>query len=1001
MNNLKSVFAFILAATAYQPAFSDWALEKDAPFEIVSSNDLFIVEKSGLYTAEKEIVYKILNEQGRNYLALKGIPFVPDATKIQVLRASTVTDDVETKVDLKSITVRQAKTGPEGLSSVQEMVIPFTNLQIGSLVKYKYRERQVKTLVNGFFSTAASFGITAPEAGGNLLVKSQIPLFIRSSDPWNALTIEQKKEGPYFIISVKQNKRLYKFPAEMHPILTKRNATGVDISSMESWRSYIGPIAERYEKILADKNFPTSLNKIVDKAAKQATTIQKIDMVTSELATIMTYSGNWTTFDKMFFPQKLSEIGKLKIGDCKDFSMATVAMLRKLGIKANIALTYRNSQTSLGAMRSEAIDDDMPQSNMFNHAIVKVQDQGKTYWIDPTNLVSSAGYIFSDIAGSHALEVVANAEKIEKIPYSGIEQNSIILEKEYIIKGDHTAETTSNFTINGDFSKAVIELSLTKNGESGQKILSALNRTSFDKAKARFENVDFKNRITQKISGVEKALGEKVLLEEEGKTYFSAPVSILMRASLVLGEKGRVTDANLGGNVQDKTILRVKGYDFVGYPEGCTIITPWFNASRKFIKIDQGFEILDHVRFLKNTITASDINTDKFQMALGDIYDCSKTQAVEVRQIKADETLVSRMAPYTFALAKEKYETQGPKSISGARESLHIIENLLVSSPKDKALLLLKAKTFRMVGYKSNRVDNSDYIDAGESILNVLVVDYPKDGEVWIQKTWNAFKRKDKAEIIKNFQNAHLFSEKNYSFYILGGTISEHLNNLDAAKGSYLKAVNLAKTPVEKSSAAVGLADILLRTRDVENGLAYYRQAISLNPDNAWVQGNFVSTLNDYKKWDEAIVLGEKAMKDGGYGVLRKTLAQSYNGKATEIYLTKASSVKGTERIALFGEIENTLMKGLKHDKSCGECLVTMGAIYRMMAFESKDKDLAQKALAYYEMAKSTNEVETSMFMQSQGELKNFIGDNRSPASVQTAVPTPQSPNGTAFDLQR
>ncbi|MNK97539.1 hypothetical protein D3C87_1178800 [compost metagenome] len=638
---------------------------------------------------------------------------------------------------------------------------------------------------------------------------------------------------------------------------------------------------------------------------------------------------------------------------------------------------------------------------MFNHAIVKVQEQDKVYWIDPTNLVSSAGYIFSDIAGSHALEVSAATTKIEMIPHSGIEQNSVILEKDYVIKADNTAETISKFTINGDFSKVIAELALSKNAESAQKVLSALNRTNIEQAKARFEGVDFKNRITQNMSGTEKALGEKVLADSEGKTYFAAPVSILLRASLSLGGKNRITDANIGGNLQDKTILRVKGYDFVGYPEGCTILTPWFNAYRKFIKTEQGFEIQDQVRYIKTRIPASDINTDKFQMAVGDIYDCAKSQSVEVKPIKPGETLVSRMAPYSLALAKEKYDSPGPKSISGSREALHVVENLLVNNPKDKDLLLLKAKTFRMVGYKSNMVDNSDYLDAGDAILNVLVVDYPKDGEVWIQKTWNSFRRKDKAEMTKNFQSAFLHSEKNYSFYILGGNVSERLNNLEAAKGSYLKAVNLAKTPKEKSSAAVGLAEVLLRTRDVENGLAYYRQAISLNSDDAWIQGNFVGTLNHYQKWDEAIALGEKIMKDGGYGVLRRELALSYNGKATELYLNKVAKAKGTERTAAFTEVENTLLKGMKHHKDCGECFVTMGAIYRMMAFETNNKELAEKALAYYEIAKSTDEVDASSFMQSQGELKNFIGDNRSPAALRGAIPTPQAASGTVLDLQR
>jgi hypothetical protein len=141
MNKINFVYILLSLLAGSRLAVADWLPEKEAPYEIVSSNDLVIVEKSGLHTSEREIVYRILNEQGRNYLALKGIPFVPDAQKIQLLKASTVTEGKETFVNIKTATVQQAKGPSGGLTHSKELVIPFTNLEVGSLVKYKYRER--------------------------------------------------------------------------------------------------------------------------------------------------------------------------------------------------------------------------------------------------------------------------------------------------------------------------------------------------------------------------------------------------------------------------------------------------------------------------------------------------------------------------------------------------------------------------------------------------------------------------------------------------------------------------------------------------------------------------------------------------------------------------------------------------------------------------------------------------------------------------------------------
>jgi tetratricopeptide (TPR) repeat protein/predicted transglutaminase-like cysteine proteinase len=856
-------------------------------------------------------------------------------------------------------------------------------------------------MVDGFFTTAYAFGVNAPEASGNVVIKSQLPLFVRYSDPWKVLVVEQKKEGPYSIVTISQKVKLFKFPGEKSPIFNKENTTAVDVSSMESWKEYVKPMAAKYEKTLSEKRFPESFEKIVEKATVEKTTLDKINRVTSELAKVMTYSGNWTSFEKMFYPNKLSEIGKMKIGDCKDFSLATVAMLRKLGITASVALTYRSSPSAAGEMRFEAVDEKMPQGGMFNHAIVKVQDQGNTYWIDPTNLVSNAGYIFSDIAGANALEVSIKTENIERIPYSGIEQNSISFEKVMEIRPDHTGETTTKFSLSGDFSKIVTEMALTKDEDTAKKVLSVFNRNNPAQAKSRFEGVDLKNRITAKSTGVERTMGEQVLRSDEGKLYLSIPLTVLLRSFFDIANKNRVTDAYMGGQVKETSIITVKGYDFVGFPEGCTILSPWFVVQRNFIKTDDGFKVLDDFSFLKNTITAKDIKSDKFSMTVGDIAGCAGTQSVEVRALVPDEKLATRLKDYNLQKAKEKFDIGGPGSIEGAREAYHIVENLLQTKPKDKDLLILKARAVRRVGYKNENIDRGEYFTAAENILNVLAVDYPNDGVVWMQKTWGSYFRKDKAEMSKNFQKAYSFATKDYDFYNLGAQVSERLGNRDAAKGAYLKAFGLAKTPEDKSAASVGLADALLSEGEIDNGLAYYRQAIIANPKNAWIQGNFVNILNQLKKWDEAIAVGEKTAKVSPYGMLLTNLADSYNGKARDLYAAR-SSAQGAARETLFNEVESAVMQGLRHSKHCDACLVTMANLYRMRAIEKQDKELAQKAMNYYEMSVAAGDWPITRYQQSTTELNLLLKGSRMPASASGpgAIVFPK-PLGTIQDLQR
>src|SRR5581483_6589222 len=100
---------------------------------------------------------------------------------------------------------------------------------------------------------------------------------------------------------------------------------------------------------------------------------------------------DWKTVDGQYVPHDLSHIAELKLGDCKDFSAATAAILKKLGLDAHIALTNRG-------VYYDGKADELPTESSFNHAIVYVKADERVYWIDPTNTASFAGGMFSDIA---------------------------------------------------------------------------------------------------------------------------------------------------------------------------------------------------------------------------------------------------------------------------------------------------------------------------------------------------------------------------------------------------------------------------------------------------------------------------------------------------------------------------------------------------------------------------------------------------------------------------
>lgn len=65
-----------------------------------------------------------------------------------------------------------------------------------------------------------------------------------------------------------------------------------------------------------------------------------------------------------------------RFGDCKGKSVLLVALLRELGVEADVAFV----STVLG----DGLNEQLPLAEVFDHAIVRVRIDGKIYWLDGT-----------------------------------------------------------------------------------------------------------------------------------------------------------------------------------------------------------------------------------------------------------------------------------------------------------------------------------------------------------------------------------------------------------------------------------------------------------------------------------------------------------------------------------------------------------------------------------------------------------------------------------------
>jgi transglutaminase-like putative cysteine protease/tetratricopeptide (TPR) repeat protein len=135
-------------------------------------------------------------------------------------------------------------------------------------------------------------------------------------------------------------------------------------------------------------------------------------------------------------PWTPAETWTRKYGDCKDQATLLVALLRRQGVRAHVAL--------LRAGRDEDVDPSLPAMGGFNHAIVYVPGK-RAIWIDPTDEHARAGELPLPDQGRLALIADARTRKLVRTPLTAPAQNRVVETREIFLAdlgGARVVETT-------------------------------------------------------------------------------------------------------------------------------------------------------------------------------------------------------------------------------------------------------------------------------------------------------------------------------------------------------------------------------------------------------------------------------------------------------------------------------------------------------------------------------------------------------------------------------
>jgi transglutaminase-like putative cysteine protease len=146
----------------------------------------------------------------------------------------------------------------------------------------------------------------------------------------------------------------------------------VQVSEFRDWNQVARLFAAHYEA----SELPPELSIEIDRIAKATAdpaerAAEWLRFVQKQLRYFALSLG-----DGGLVPRDLDTIWSRRFGDCKDGSRLFVAGADRLGIDACAALT--------STTHGRVLDGLLPSLNVFDHCIVRVRIDGRTYWLDPT-----------------------------------------------------------------------------------------------------------------------------------------------------------------------------------------------------------------------------------------------------------------------------------------------------------------------------------------------------------------------------------------------------------------------------------------------------------------------------------------------------------------------------------------------------------------------------------------------------------------------------------------
>jgi tetratricopeptide (TPR) repeat protein len=399
-------------------------------------------DAEGRSTRVERLIYRVLDEsavEGWSTIETMWSPWYHEQPTVDARVIAK--DGAVHRLDPKSFGVADAADEPDMFSDTRVLSGPLPAVAPGSVVEQTITWREKNPLYTAGTTDRHAFGRWVETRQARLVIEWPSTLELRTVNRTRPAIEPKKTEsggmtrllfetGPIPALDFSE----WDAPADANLMPYVAWSTG------KSWQE----VAKRYAEIVDGKiGDLTSVDRIVKAALGNANADAKTprDIAVRLLAALerdIRYAG--VEFGEgSIVPRTPVETLKNKYGDCKDKATLLVAMLRRAGVMAHVAL--------LRSGRGYDVEPELPGLGYFNHVIVVVEGD-EPLWIDPTDEFARAGELPDSDQGRLALIAKAGTATLTKTPQEESRANRSVETREFKLAEDGKArviETSEYF----------------------------------------------------------------------------------------------------------------------------------------------------------------------------------------------------------------------------------------------------------------------------------------------------------------------------------------------------------------------------------------------------------------------------------------------------------------------------------------------------------------------------------------------------------------------------